>query len=133
MMTKMIATCLLALLAGLPLAAQDKDKGIVQSGFDAFSRGTFSSGGQNLYVSHSGVIQTINQWDINRDGYNDVLLSNDHDMDETVDAFIYWNQGTGFKSLLPDQWQRGLDGAERRAAPGAVAVEAQDRLARHRP
>jgi len=111
MTTRTIATCLLALLAGLPLAAQNgnkgADKGIRQSGFDAFSRGTFGNGGQNLYVSRSGVIQTINQWDINRDGYNDVLLSNDHDMDETVDAFIYWNQGKGFKSLLPDQWQRG--------------------------
>ena len=32
-----------------------------------------------------------------------------------------------------DQGQRRLDGAERRAASGAVAVEAQDRLARHRP
>src|SRR6185312_5338566 len=104
-----IATCLLTLLASASLPAQDKnkDKGIVQSGFDAFSRGTFGNGGENLYVSHSGVIQTINQWDINRDGYNDVLLSNDHDMDETVDAFIYWNRGKGFKSLLPDQWQRG--------------------------
>ena len=32
-----------------------------------------------------------------------------------------------------DQGQRGLDGAERCATPGAVAVEAQDRLARHCP
>ena len=107
MKTTMFATCLLALSASVSLPAQNTDKGIVQFGFDAFSRGTFGSGGQNLYVSRTGVIQTINQWDINRDGYNDVLLSNDHDMDETVDAFIYWNQGKGFKSLLPDQWQRG--------------------------
>ena len=32
-----------------------------------------------------------------------------------------------------DQRQRRLDGAERRPPAGAVAVEAQDRLARHRP
>ncbi|MES2391610.1 MAG: VCBS repeat-containing protein [Acidobacteriota bacterium] len=101
-----LATCALALLAAASLRAQNNNS-IVQSGFDAFSHGTFGNGGQNLYVSHAGTLQTINQWDINRDGYNDVLISNDHDMDETVDAFIYWNQGKGFKSLMPDLWQRG--------------------------
>jgi hypothetical protein len=107
MKTRTIAACLLALLTSASLAGQDKEKQIVQSGFDAFSRGTFGNGGENLYVSRSGTIQTINQWDINRDGYNDVLLSNDHDIDETVDAFVYWNQGKGFKSLMPELWQRG--------------------------
>jgi hypothetical protein len=97
----------LALLAGTFLPGQNRERGIVQSGFEAFSRGTFGDGGENLYVSSSGNIQVINQWDINRDGYNDVLISNDHDIDETVDAFIYWNQGHGFTSLMPELWQRG--------------------------
>lgn len=85
---------------------------IVQTGFDAFSRGTFGNGGENLYISRSGTIQTINQRDINRDGHNDVLLSNDHDLDETVDAFVYWNRGKGFKSFMPELWQRGPDAGE---------------------
>lgn len=107
MKTRIVAACLLALFGSISMTGEDKEKRIVQSGFETFSRGTFGNGGENLYVSRSGNIQTINQWDINRDGYNDVLISNDHDMDETVDAFVYWNQGKGFKSFLPDQWRRG--------------------------
>src|SRR5215475_4762057 len=107
MNTRIVAACLLALFGNVYLPGAGKEKSIVQSGFETFSRGTFGNGGENLYVSRSGSIQTINQWDINHDGYNDVLISNDHDIDETVDAFVYWNQGGGFKSFLPDQWLRG--------------------------
>lgn len=111
MTTREVAVCLLVLCSGVSYAGdgpkQNSGKSIVQTGFEAFSRGTMGNGGENLYVSRAGAVQTINQWDINRDGYNDVLISNDHDMDETVDAFVYWNQGKGFRSFLPDQWQRG--------------------------
>jgi hypothetical protein len=58
-----------------------------------------------LYVSRSGQVQAINRWDINGDGYNDILISCDHDDFETVDAFIYWGSDHGFTSLLPDLWQ----------------------------
>jgi hypothetical protein len=78
---------------------------IRQSGFESFHSGTFGSGGANLYVSRKGGVQVINRWDLNNDGYNDVLISNDHDNFEIVDAFIYWNSDKGFTPLLPDRWR----------------------------
>jgi len=74
--------------------------------FNAFKQGTLGNSGANLYVSKSGRLQIINTWDINQDGYNDVLLSNDHDIYETVDALIYWGSSHGFTSLLPPLWER---------------------------
>ena len=81
-------------------------KPIVQSGYDAFIQGSLGNSGANLYVSKTGRVQTINQWDLNHDGYNDILISNDHDVYETVDAFVYWNSAKGFTSLIPDLWRQ---------------------------
>jgi len=78
---------------------------IEQGGFEAFRAGRFSDSGANLYVSRAGRIQVVNRWDLNNDGFNDVLISNDHDMLETVDAFIYWNGEAGFRNLLPELWR----------------------------
>jgi len=98
--------CAIVLASCALLFASGQNGRFVQSGFDAFSRGSFGNSASNLYVSRDGRIQTINQWDLNGDGYNDVLIANDHDEDEAPDALIYWNQGDGFKSLLPDLWRR---------------------------
>lgn len=78
---------------------------IVQRGFEAFNRGKLGSSGANLYISRSGRIEVINTWDLNADGYNDAVFSNDHDVYETVDALIYWGSKSGYKSLLPDLWR----------------------------
>ena len=78
---------------------------IRHSGLAEFGRGTLGNGGANIYVSHNGRVQVINRWDLNRDGFVDVLISNDHDVFEIVDAFIYWGSGRGITSLLPDLWR----------------------------
>jgi len=63
------------------------DKTVIRHrGFEDFSKGTFGDGGVNIYVSQSGVIQLIHRWDINDDGYMDLLISQDHNDVETVDA-----------------------------------------------
>ena len=51
-------------------------------GFDSFSKGTFENGGQNLYVSKKGVLQRIWQFDVNKDGYVDLLIANSHAFNE---------------------------------------------------
>lgn len=91
----------------LPLPAQTTADGntIHHSGFDTFSKGTLGNSGENLYVSWDGRIQAINKWDINKDGYNDVLISSDHNHYEMTDALIYWNGDKGFTSLLPALWK----------------------------
>ncbi|MBS1873303.1 MAG: VCBS repeat-containing protein [Acidobacteria bacterium] len=70
-----------------------------------FASGSTGKSSANLYVSRSGRVETINRWDLNNDGYNDVLIANDHNVFETVDAFIYWNSPHGLTSLLPDLWK----------------------------
>src|SRR5581483_10767714 len=73
--------------------------------FADFIRGTPGNSGVNLYVPHHGGVEVINQWDLNGDGYNDVVISNDHNDFEIVDAFVYWNSPSGFRSLLPPLWR----------------------------
>jgi hypothetical protein len=87
------------------LAVSQSGIAIRHASFDDFRAGTFGNSSANLYVSKSGEVQVVNHWDLNKDGYVDVLMSNDHDVMETVDAFIYWNTGRGFESLLPESWR----------------------------
>ena len=51
----------------------------VHGGFTDFSQGSFDNGGANLYVNANGIIEMINHYDVNNDGYVDLVLSNDHD------------------------------------------------------
>lgn len=61
----------------------------VTKGFDGFSRGTMGNGGQNLYVSKKGILQRIFQYDINQDGYPDLLFGNSQSMDERPPLYVY--------------------------------------------
>ena len=61
----------------------------VTEGFEAFSRGTFENGGQNLYVSRKGVLQRVFQYDINGDGYPDILYACSQSMNERPPVHVY--------------------------------------------
>ena len=61
----------------------------ITEGFEAFRRGLFENGGQNLYVSKKGVLQRIFQYDINQDGYPDLPFANSQSMYERPPVFIY--------------------------------------------
>ena len=61
----------------------------VTRGFDAFSRGSMGNAGHNLYVSRAGVLQRIHQFDLNGDGYLDLVFSNDHNHGEKPPALCY--------------------------------------------
>jgi hypothetical protein len=72
------------------------------SSFEDFSSGTVSNSGQNLFISHDGQIRFINWFDLNNDGFPEIVSLNDHDHYETTDGFIYYNiPGRGFRSLMP--------------------------------
>lgn len=58
-------------------------------GFDGFSKGTFGNAGQNLYVSRRGTLQRIHQFDLNRNGYFDLVFCNDHDNGESAPSYVY--------------------------------------------
>lgn len=71
-------------------------------GFEAFRRGTFGNGGQNLYVSKKGVLQRIFQYDLNRDGYVDLVFANCQDHCESAQSYAY-SLADGKRAELPGQ------------------------------
>ena len=80
------------------------------SGFAQLSRGEFGNAGQNLFVSTRGELKLINWFDLDRDGYPEIVINNEHNPNESVDGLIYFQHPTeGFRSLLPIQ---GADGGE---------------------
>jgi hypothetical protein len=90
----------------LPAPAEGTDSvWIRQSGFEELRRGTEGDSGVNLYVSYRGRIQTINRWDLDRDGELDLFFTQDHDNVYAPDSLIYWGGRDGYHSLLPDLWQ----------------------------
>ena len=58
-------------------------------GFDGFIRGTFGNAGHNLYVSRKGTLQRIFQFDLNKNGYFDLVFCNDHDYGESAPSYVY--------------------------------------------
>ena len=80
--------------------------GIRHASFEDFSAGTLGNSGANLYVSRKGRVQVINHWDLNQDGWADLVMSNSHDIMETVDALVYWGSEKGPQSLLPPLWKQ---------------------------
>ena len=74
---------------------------IVHEGFKDFSRGQFENAGQNIYVSRDGRIQLIQRWDLNNDGFYDLVLANSHnEMAGSVDALGYLQTERGFRSVI---------------------------------
>ena len=58
-------------------------------GIDGFSRGTMGNAGQNMYVSRSGVLQRIHQFDLDQDGYVDLVICNSQPHGEQPPSFVY--------------------------------------------
>lgn len=58
-------------------------------GFEEFRSGTFGASGANLYVSRQGNLETIHNFDVNSDGYTDVLFNNTHDIAYVVPSYEY--------------------------------------------
>src|SRR5580693_7486766 len=65
-------------------------------GFANFSKGKFGASGANLYVSAGGFLQMINLFDLNRDGYLDILFNQSHDHNINPASVIYWGDGKDF-------------------------------------
>ena len=71
-------------------------------GFEAFREGTFGNAGENLYVSRAGVLQRIHLFDLNRDGYVDLIFCNSQEHNESPPAYVYSDVlGTPARIELP--------------------------------
>jgi len=77
----------------------------VTEGFEAFRRGTFGCGGQNLYVSKKGVLQRIFQYDLTHNGYFDLVFANCQNHHESADSYVY-TLNNGQRVNLPGQGSR---------------------------
>ena len=64
----------------------------VESSFADFRDGEFLDGGTNLYVSARGRIQMINRWDLNGDGFLDIVMPAGHGHSEKENTIIYLNR-----------------------------------------
>ena len=73
----------------------------ITEGFDAFRRGTFGNGGQNIYVSKKGILQRIFQYDLDRNGYVDLVYANCQNHSESAPSYVYTMDGT--RTELPGQ------------------------------
>ena len=51
----------------------------VEDSFEDFADGKLDAAGQNLYVSRDGALRTIHRFDLNRDGYLDLIFNSTHD------------------------------------------------------
>ncbi|MEZ5275103.1 MAG: VCBS repeat-containing protein [Opitutaceae bacterium] len=60
--------------------------------FEGFSDGTFLDGGSNLYVSARGRIQMISRWDLNQDGFVDLVVPSGHSQTEKENTYLYINR-----------------------------------------
>lgn len=84
-------SCVLPVRAGAPAEHR-----WTTEGFAGFSHGTFGASGANLYASAQGKLEMINLFDLNRDGFLDILFNQSHDYNTKVDSVIYWNDGKDF-------------------------------------
>ena len=58
----------------------------VEDTFEDFADGTLDAAGQNLYVSGDGKIRSIHRFDLNQDGYLDLMFNNTHDRRSFIPA-----------------------------------------------
>lgn len=85
------------------------------SSFQDFSQGTFDDSGVNAYVSADGSLRLINLWDLNDDGWLDIVLPNTHGYKEVVDATLFfgseeWSHDAA--TQLPSNGGMDMDSAD---------------------
>ena len=60
----------------------------VEDSFGEFADGQLDASGQNLYVARDGTIRTINRFDLNQDGFLDLIFNSTHDTSYYVPATV---------------------------------------------
>jgi hypothetical protein len=104
---KFLVLSLLIIMPNIFLACDlsPKENLWIETSQKDFADGTFDGGG-NLYASARGNIQVVQSWDLNCDGWLDIVFSNySSDLSYNIDSEIFWGSPTGFsldhKTSLP--------------------------------
>ena len=77
----------------------------VEDTFEDFKDGKLDAAGQNIYISRDGSIRTIHRFDLNQDGFIDLLFNSTHDTSAFIPATL------------------ATVGFDRKLAAGSMAVE----------
>lgn len=77
----------------------------VEDTFEDFRDGKLDAAGQNIYISRDGAIRTIHRFDLNQDGFIDLVFNSTHDTSAFVPAAL------------------AMVGPERKLTTGLLAVE----------
>ena len=91
-----------------PVISDMPRKAWTTEGFEAFRRGTFGNAGQNLYVSKAGVLQRIYQYDLDKNGYFDLVFANCQDHHESAPSYVYALDGKRIATLPGQGSQSGI-------------------------
>ena len=91
-----------------PVVSDTPRKAWVTEGFDAFRRGTFGNSGQNIYVSKAGVLQRIYQYDLDKNGYFDLVFANCQNHHESAPSYVYSLDGRRIATLPAQGSRSGL-------------------------
>ena len=88
-MKRLAWPALLLLCACLAVSLPADEQGaetFIDDAFQDFAAGKLADGGQNTYVSRDGKVRTINRFDLNGDGYLDLLFNCTHDTYQMLPA-----------------------------------------------
>lgn len=91
-----------------PVISDMPRKAWTTEGFEAFRRGTFGNAGQNLYVSKAGVLQRIYQYDLDKNGYFDLVFANCQNHHESAPSYVYSIDGSRDATLSGQGARSGL-------------------------
>jgi hypothetical protein len=67
----------------------------IEDSFEDFNDGEFDSSGADLYATAKGAIKTINRFDLNGDGYLDLVFNASHDVVAAIPPTCYELSGQG--------------------------------------
>jgi hypothetical protein len=88
-MTKLKVFLLLIFLPGIYFVpAEVYGQKWIYKSFQDFTKGSLDASGQNIYINSKGEIKTIRRFDLNNDGFVDLLFNSTHDDDVSVPASI---------------------------------------------
>jgi len=75
----------------------------VDDSFEDLADGILDAAGQNIYVSRDGTIRTINRFDLNDDGYLDLIFNCTHDTYQMLPATlaVLTNDGQTRRTGIP--------------------------------
>lgn len=78
------------LLANYLVSGPARAEKWVEDSFEDFADGRLDAGGQNIYVARDGTVRTIHRFDLDQDGYIDLLFNCTHDLIGILPSTVAW-------------------------------------------